>query len=356
MLQRLTIQRVTFIVLFACIFMMAARVPTDTDTWWHIRAGEYTVTHRAILTHDPFSHPMGGQPWINHSWGSQILIYLFYQIGGSAGLVIFTALLATVGMGFVYLMCEGNIYVRAFALVTGAAAAAVFWSPRPQMISFVLSTIVAYLLHQYRHGKGQNHRRLIWLIPPLMLLWANLHGGFAIGFILMFGYIAGGTASILLKLPDDTDAANWREIGQVGLAVVLSLAAICINPYGTVMLTYPFRTVGIGALQDYIQEWASPNFHERQTWPFVVLLFGALGFAGLSKRRLDWIDMALVSGTGFMALMAGRNIAVFAVVATPVLTRHLGAWLDARGWTVEPRRYVRGAMRYVNLALVVVLV
>ncbi len=148
-LRRLTIERSMTIILFALIFALAARVPVDTDTWWHIRSGEYTLTHGMIYA-DPFSFTKVGETWINHSWGSQIVLYAAWQIGGAAGLSIFMASLATAGMYFVYKMCEGSPYLRAFALILGSAAAAVFWSPRPQMFSFLLSAVVLYLLYLYR--------------------------------------------------------------------------------------------------------------------------------------------------------------------------------------------------------------
>src|SRR3954447_21471737 len=134
-LTSLTIERSMTIILFALIFALATRVPVDTDTWWHIRSGECTLTHGMIYA-DPFSFTKLATPWINHSWGSQIIIDLAWKIAGSFGLSIFVAALATAGMYFIYKMCEGNSYMRAFALILGAATAAVFWSPRPQIISF----------------------------------------------------------------------------------------------------------------------------------------------------------------------------------------------------------------------------
>jgi hypothetical protein len=350
MLQRLTIQRVTLIILFALIFAMAVRVPLDTDTWWHIRSGEYIIEQRAVPTTDPFSHTRAGEPWIDHSWGAQIVLYLAYRLAGDVGLALYTALLATAGMGFVYLTCAGNIYVRAFSLVLAAAAAAVFWSARPQMMSFLLSTVVLYLLH--RHKRGGRDRLLF--IPLVMLLWANLHGGFAIGFILILGSIAGEVLGNLVHR-GAADVVPWAGVRKLALVAALSLVAICVNPAGVQMLGYPFRTVGMGALQDFIQEWASPDFHQRQTWPFIILLLGVYAAAGLSRRRLDWTDLTLTAGTAFLALMAGRNIAVFAVVAAPVLTRHVDAFLEERGWQVRPARAAHGPAAFLNLALVVLI-
>jgi hypothetical protein len=135
------------------------------------------------------------------------------------------------------------------------------------------------------------------------------------------------------------------------LIMVISIFVLVVNPFGLDMLKVPFATVNIGVLQDFIQEWASPNFHERQTWPFAFLLIGAFGFAGLSKRRIDWTDLTLVSGTAFLALMSGRNIALFAVVATPVLASHLEEFLRDRGWQIRPVTRVRPAMARLNWLL-----
>jgi hypothetical protein len=120
------------------------------------------------------------------------------------------------------------------------------------------------------------------------------------------------------------------------------------------MLLVPFQTVGIGALRAYIQEWNSPNFQGRETWPFVALLLGVLGAAGASKRRISWTDFVLVSGTAFMSLLAGRNIAVFAVAATPVLTYHLDSILSERGWLLNPVRRVSASMARLNLILLII--
>ncbi|MBN1201174.1 MAG: hypothetical protein JXJ20_04895 [Anaerolineae bacterium] len=355
--RNLTTQRLTVAILFILLFAMAVRVPTDTDTWWHIRSGEYILDQGKIPTTDPFSHTRYGEEWIDHSWGSQIVIYGFYHVfggdgvpgdTGNIGLALYMAGLATLGMLFVYLMCDGTVYVRAFVVVLGAAAAAVFWSPRPQMFSFMLGAAVLYVLHLYKRRQIDR----LWLIPLIMLLWANLHGGFAIGFILLFGSIIGEVIGNLFN-GDDERVVTWRRLRKMLLITAVSVLMIAINPHGVKMLGYPFRTVGIGVLQDFIQEWAAPDFHQPQTWPFALLLLGVLAAVGLSSRRIDWTDLTLVTGTGLMALMAGRNIALFAVAATPVLSRHVDAWLTDRGWQIRPVRRVRGRMLLLNWALLV---
>ncbi len=353
--RNLTTQRLMMVILFVMVFAMAIRVPTDTDTWWHIRGGEYIVKIHEIPHVDPFSSTRYGEKWIDHSWGSQVILYGLYNLfggttqpgdSGNIGLALYVGVLATLGMGFVYLMCDGNVYVRAFVVVLGAVTAAVFWSPRPQMFSFMLGGCVLYLLHLYKRRRIDR----LWLIPLIILVWANLHGGFAIGFIFLIGSIAGEVLGNLFK-PENEHVVTWARLKKMVLVTAVSVPVVAVNPYGVQMLGYPFRTVGIGVLQDFIQEWASPNFHQPQVWPFAFLLLSILAMVGLAGRRIDWTDLVLVSGTGLMALMAGRNIAVFALAATPVLSRHLDAWLTERGWQIHPRRTVTGPMLTLNWIL-----
>lgn len=349
-MRQLTIERAAGIIIFALLFALATRVPNDTDTWWHIRSGEFTLTQGMIYA-DPFSFTKAGEPWINHSWGSQIILYGAWRIAGNFGLAIYTAAFATAGMVLLYRMSEGSVYLRSFALVIGAATAAVFWSARPQMTSFFLSTVILYLIHLYKRKQIDR----LWWIPVMMLVWGNLHAGFSIGFILLGGTIAGEILGNLFA-PTAENRISWAHLRKLLLVTVVSVAALVINPYGLQMLSVPFQTVSIGALQDFIQEWNSPNFHERQTWPFIALLLGVFGAAGFSSKRLDVTDFVLLAGTAFMGLLAGRNIAVFAVVATPILTYHLDALLTERGWVLQPMKRVTPRMGRLNAILVGVLV
>lgn len=349
-MRTLTTQRIVPVILFALIFALAARIPVDTDVWWHIRSGDYTLTQGMIYS-DPFSFTMAGQPWVNHSWLSQVTLALIWNSAGVLGLTVFTAGMATAGMIFVYGACAGNPYLRAFAIVLGAAAAAVFWSPRPQMYSFLLSSVVLFILLRYlREGRGP-----LWALPPIMAVWGNLHAGFSIGFIFMGAAIAGLFLSGVFASAADARATSWKKLTRLLLAAVISVAVLVINPYGVQILAVPFQTLSIGALTNFIQEWNSPNFHERQTWPFIALLVALIGAIGASRRRSTWTEFILIGGTTFMALQAGRNISVFAVAATPILTFHLHDVLSERGWTLVTARRVRPSRGVLNLVLVSVI-
>ena len=346
----LSTQRVMFFTLLMLLVILATRVPTDTDTWWHLRSGEYTLTNGMIYT-DPFSFSNEGKTWVNHSWGSQIILYTAWQVAGNVGLVLYTSVLAVVGMMALYPICVGTVYLRASVLLVGAITATVFWSARPQMISFALSGIFLLILFQYK----RNQIDRLWLIPPLMLVWGNLHAGFTIGFIFLAGFIGGELLGHFFA-KDKTGIIPMRGIGKLMLITLLSVGALVINPYGFAMLRVPFDTVSLGVLRNYIVEWQSPDFQQRQTWAFLGMIFLLIGLSGMAKRGWDWTEYGLVCGTAFLAFMYGRNISLFAVVATPILSYHADAFLTQQGWQIKPRTRISKGQSRLNMALLALLV
>ncbi len=348
-MRRLTIERAAAIIIFALLFAMATRIPVDTDMWWHLRSGQYTLEHGMIYS-DPFSFTRAGVQWTNYSWLAQVILYGIWKVAGGFGLALYTSALATAGMWFIYRMSAGSVYLRGFALIIGAATAAVFWSPRPQMISFFFSAVVLYLLYLQKRKKIDR----LWLVPVLMVIWGNSHAGFAIAFIFFAGAIVGESLGNIFN-PGGENVVPWAGIRKIIIVSLVSAAAICINPYGLNMLAVPFQTVTIGALQNFIQEWASPNFHQHEVWPFAFMILALFGAAGASKMRLDWTDFILAAGTAFIGLLAGRNISVFALVATPILTYHLNDILVERGWDVRPIRRVTAGQARLNVILVSVI-
>ena len=103
---------------------------------------------------------------------------------------------------------------------------------------------------------------------------------------------------------------------------LICLAVVVINPQTYRMYTYPFQTVSIGVLRDFIQEWRSPDFHGLHLHPFIWMLLLTLAAMGFSGRRADLTDVGLVAGLAYMSLLAGRNIALFALIDGPVLARY----------------------------------
>ncbi len=303
---------------------MAVRVSVDTDTWWHLRAGEYILEQREIIRHDPFSLTRFGQPWIYPGWFAQILLYGTYKLLGLGGLNLFTAIMVVLAFACVWPLLDAPPLMRASVLLLSATASGIYWSARPQIISFTLSGLFIFVLWRAKQG----NQRVLWVLPPIMALWSNIHGGFAIGFLFIVCFLLGELLEAFSSwvregIPPREIWSVHRDwllrLGIVGLACAV---AVSLNPHGPQMLVYPFKTVSIGVLRDYIQEWQSPNFHHLEVQPFLwLLLLLVITFARLWSEA-DWVSIILVAGFTYLSFLAARNIALFALVVAPVLSKY----------------------------------
>lgn len=318
---------------------MAARVSVDTDSWWHLRAGQWISENGRILQTDLFSYTRYGQPWQYPGWLAELPMYWIYRALGPGGLNIWTAIMVILTFYFVWRTLKGGPLLRAILIILAATVSGVYWAARPYLVTFLLAAVFLWILDAFRWmPEKESARRLLWL-PFLMVIWANSHGGFAVGFLIWGVYLAGALWQWMrLRWMDRREDANppagdgVSAAGQLtwlagtGLLLVL---AVCANPSGPLLLLYPFKTVGIGALQDYIQEWQSPNFHQLKFQPFAWMIFAELAALGISRRRLALTDFLLTAGFAYLGLMAARNIALFALTAPPVIARHAAPVVDA---------------------------
>ncbi len=328
-------------IVFLGVFAMAARISVDPDTWWHLRAGQWMLDHRVFLQVDPFSFTRLGTLWQYPGWLVEIPMTWIYRLMGPGGLNLWTAVMVTLAYIFLWKTLSGGPFLRAFVVVLSAAASGVYWAARPYLVTFLLAAVFLWILEDYRWKRTPAARRRLWWLPPLMIIWANSHGGFAVGFILLGIYLVGEVVQWMIGEADSTmkDGRSATQVSFVHrlssfiihppssvlrlfLIGLLMVAAVCLNPSGPAMLLYPFKTVEIGALKDYIQEWQSPDFHSIQTQPFIWLLLLTFGAVGISRRRLAITDFLLVSSFAYMGFLAGRNIALFALTASPVLSRY----------------------------------
>ena len=345
--QRLTTERAALLIAFMLLFAMASRVSVDPDLWWHLRIGEHILESSQPVYADTFSHTNAGVMHRNHSWLAQVVMVGFWRFAGHLGLTVYVSLLATGGMVFLYRAGAGSIYMQGFVLVIGAACAAAFWSPRPQMFTFFFSAVLFFILFELK----RNERDRVWLLPPLLWLWGNCHGGYIIGFILIGAFAFGEWINCRFALGESR--VQPRKIGKLLWSTLLSLALMPVNPLGLEVLAVPLDTVGIGGLRSYIQEWQSPDFSQPQTWGFILLSLLLFGAILASRRRPDATEWILIIGALFLALQSGRNVSLFAVIAAPTATIHIDQALSRNGWVIERRQRETPRRIIINLTLIV---
>lgn len=301
-------------ILAAGLFAMAARPVTDPDVWWHLRTGQLALQTHHVFHTDPYSFTRAGQVWINHEWLSEILMFGIYRSFGYGGLIVLFAALTAVAFFIVFLRCEGRPYLAALLTAWGAAASASTWGVRPQMLSLLLTSIFLLLLE-----RSIQRPRLLWWLPPLTILWANLHAGYALGIGFIALFLTGAILDVLFG------SANWRAVSkhvqQLALVLLVSVAVVPLNPNGIRMYAYPWQTLSSRAMQLYIQEWASPNFHQNLYLPFLLLILILIAAVAFSAKRLRPLDLLLLAVTLYASLRSVRHIPIFVLVAVPILSR-----------------------------------
>src|SRR5207302_10360626 len=137
-------------------------------------------------------------------------------------------------------------------IALGVVAGGPIWGPRAQMITFALSCLELLWLRRYLEGRS---RRILWL-PLLMVLWANLHSGWAIAFVIL-GVALVAEAALWAW---DRGFAHVAHLRTLGLVTALSILAVAATPHGLALYAYPFQTQFSTAQQNLIAEWFSPDF------------------------------------------------------------------------------------------------
>jgi hypothetical protein len=326
------------VVSLALVFFIAARTPLDSDMWWHLSTGKQIFTSGNLRTPDVFSYTRPGIYWLDHSWLPDVGMYLMFIPGGFTALGIFVAVAAVLSLAVLWFQLEGSALFKAFLLLLAGIVASGNWSPRPQVLTLVMMAVTGLVLYWYK-WKGKNK---IWLLPILALVWANLHAGFLVLFMLIGLIIAGDVLNNLLGIKGE-HVLSWKAIRNLALWGMASALAVNINPNGFLLWLAPLRqNVGVSLALPLITEWASPDFHNPFFIPFLVMIFGMIAAMAHSGRRTDLTDLLTFCWFTGMTLISQRNVGVFAMASAPILGREISAVWDVnkdRVYTVRIRSW-----------------
>jgi hypothetical protein len=330
MLARFTFDRLAVALLFLTILAAACLMPAQNDSWWHLRVGQEMWKIHSPLFTDTFSFTAQGSTWRNHEWLTQLAFYGLYSLGGLPLLTLTGAVLATLSWAVAWSLMAGDTKWRVLLAGLALPAFATEWTLRPQLVTLLLlPVVVACVLRS----------QLRWL-PMIFLLWANLHGGFIVGLVVL----AVASAALLVQ-----DRTRWPSLLAV---LMLSAAVTLVNPLGIKLWTAVFEGVGRGAALG-ITEFRSAQLLAPEDLPFWIL---ASLLAGLSVRRVNqlWTHTSLPLVAAALVLVPaslrfGRNIPLFLLLAVPAISQLLAMGNAGR----ESARSVRREHPVLNLSLLV---
>jgi hypothetical protein len=321
----------------------------DPDFWWHLRIGRWMVDHGRLPSTDIFTHTVPNHVWTDHEYLTEVLMWLAYNATGVVGLAIAFGLLTWAGFWLMYRQVRRQPWVIVgMGLAIGAVAGAPIWGPRAQMITFFLTCLELYWLQGYLSGRS----RAIQVFPLVMVLWANLHGGWVIGFVWLGVALV---AELIGWVWDRENPAHRAHLRLLAIVTAASVVAVAATPHGLSLYPYPFQTQGSVAQQRLIVEWFSPDFHQAYLRPFEAMIF--LVVIGFALKRPSIYELLLSVVAVSLKKKSVRNVELFVAVDTPVMINSYSAcWKElaqARGWRLElPPRGIFAVTTAIVLAVI----
>lgn len=291
----------------------------DPDVFWHVTVGQWIIDHRAVPYTDVYSFTMHGAPWTSSSWLAQVLYAAAYKYVGWAGPVI----LASAAIASAFALFVHNIGRRfpavyaMFAAIVAFALCNFHFFARPYALA--MPVMVAWVIGLVDVSDSRRAPSL-WLLP-LMILWANLHGGFVFGLVLIvpFALDALWNAKASQRQPL---ALHWA------LFALAAILASCVTPYGWGSLLAARKILGLGELLSLVTEWQPVNF--SHFGGFEACLLGLIGLALYRGIVLSPPRILIVLGLLHMAVSHVRNIEIFALLLPLVVARPLASLFPSR--------------------------
>ncbi len=286
-------------------------INADGDPSLHWRIGQWMIEHRAVIHVDQFSHTRFLAPLISKEWLSEMIFAAAGDSLGWNGVVLVGALLIATTLWLLYrwLLAEDCEPLLATGLVLLAAlASSHHWLARPHLITLLFTVVFAWRLRAFDRGAETRPLKLLLFIP-LMVLWANLHGAFFTGFVLLGVYAAG-------------NFARPKKMAAIVIVGAACAAASLINPNGWHLHAHIVQFLREPVLAKFTNEFRSPNFHSDAMRGFFLQLLTLGALLILVRPRLRATDVLLIGVWGYLALQTVRNVPIFAIIVTPILAEY----------------------------------
>ncbi len=345
----------------------------DPDLWAHLQYGRSILEGNGLPTVEIYSYTAAGAPFYDHEWLMDLVTAGVFDTLGPAGLAV--GKLFLLGAMLLFLVDSARVSRDLFApgraihpitgalvLVLGLAVIGPGATFRAQLFTMVFLAMEGALLAraERRLRTKEGAPVVSWeiaVVPVLLLVWANLHGGFLVG-LGMFGLYA---ASVVVR-----EALAWREGSPVAPAIrrVAGLGVVCVaavlapiaNPYGIELYTYLARTLD---MHDQISEWYPVELFSDHFLRFKVMvvlsilgvatLWPGRGFAAAPRAALPSLSwrVAFYAVAAYMAFKHQRHTVLFSIVVTPflvVVVEELRLLVVERFPGIRPRRPVFAAL------------
>lgn len=297
----------------------------DPGLGWHLRHLDAIFANEGRFLHDdPFTDPRDGPParWYSNQWLGELPYWLGWKWAGLEGIAAVNALAIAVMAGILYRMLLADGLAWPIALVwtaLGVMGTSCSWNARPNVFTIVFVLITARACVRLHEGKLSLVAGVG--LVALFAVWANTHGGFVAGLILLAATLAIEAGVALMALDGDTRMTAWKRLQQGALLGAGAFVATACNPYGFELYGWVFQLLGDPFFMTLHQEWRSPDFQSAgaMRYGLLILLFPTV--LALSARRPNLVELGLSILWLHFALTGFRYVALWVVVAVPLMAR-----------------------------------
>jgi hypothetical protein len=319
------------VAIYVLLIAAGNRLLLDPDTQWQITVGQWILDHHAVPHTDIYSFTMGGAPWISTQWLAQVFYAKVYAWFGWTGPVVLAAAASSATFALLarYLVRSLSESAALAFVVVALVLTAPHLLARPHVLA--LPIMVAWI-GELIAAADRRTAPSFWLLP-LMALWANVHGGFVFGIVMIapiaLDAVINANASDRMKL-----AVRWAVFAA------LALGAGCCTPYGWESLLAARKILALGSALPLITEWRPADFTTLR--PFEICLLGAIGLALYRGITLPPMRIVILLGLVHMALAQGRAAEILALLSPLVLATPLAPQIDGTEISLPSLRPVRG--------------
>ncbi len=310
------------VLLVGAIFIPLRNFGVDPDLWWHIKVGATILSTHHFPTFDIYSCTAFHSPWIAYEWLGELLVAAVNNAGGLRGLLALDLGLTIAILFSLYALAtkrSGNSKAAGVACVVVLPLVYVSLTLRPQMLGYVFLILTLIILDSFRNG----HTWSLWFLPPMFLLWVNIHGSFVLGLFALGVYWASGLFKIQCG---NLESHLWTasERIRLELAALLILLCLMVTPYGTEACLYPLDMAFSQPINvSNIQEWQSLAFNGLYGKVFLalVLAFLVIQITVRPAWRLEDLLLAMTGIAG--SCIHTRFLLAFVPFFTPLLAMML---------------------------------
>ena len=318
---------VFLVVAFASAVILGSQaLNTDGDLGRHLRVGRDILAHGLFRT-DHLSLTMAGKPFVPYEWGSEVLYALAHRAAGLPGVLVLMGVTLAATYFFLTVLLQHLRLDPLLAFGTAASAAllsSMHWIARPHVFSLLGVVGVMALLEVT--GRESGVARPVTRDPRLLLtlalfaIWANLHGGFLFGLVLISFYAVGDVVALTL---DRDRPPHIKSLRSHSMLLLAALVGCSVNPSGPMVLPHVAGYLGKTWLVDITAEYKSPDFHQWYGREFLIFLSLAIAGLAVVRRRMSWAHLVSFLGTTAFALHSVRNVPLWGLTGFTLVALHV---------------------------------